>query len=108
MNFEQGWYVPALRWKQGEKEALGWLRDSAKSRITPLIELIPKNFKNTEGKRIGAKKAIEKFVDELDKFWGGSSVLVDLHNVVESGICCLLYTSPSPRDQRGSRMPSSA
>ena len=22
--------------------------------------------------------------------------------------CCLLYTSPSPRDQRGSRMPSSA
>ena len=24
------------------------------------------------------------------------------------GITCLLYTSPSPRDQRGSRMPSSA
>ena len=24
------------------------------------------------------------------------------------GINCLLYTSPSPRDQRGSRMPSSA
>ena len=24
------------------------------------------------------------------------------------GIICLLYTSPSPRDQRGSRMPSSA
>ena len=26
----------------------------------------------------------------------------------ESCIICLLYTSPSPRDQRGSRMPSSA
>ena len=26
----------------------------------------------------------------------------------ERGIPCLLYTSPSPRDQRGSRMPSSA
>ena len=25
-----------------------------------------------------------------------------------SGMSCLLYTSPSPRDQRGSRMPSSA
>ena len=24
------------------------------------------------------------------------------------GMRCLLYTSPSPRDQRGSRMPSSA
>ena len=23
-------------------------------------------------------------------------------------LCCLLYTSPSPRDQRGSRMPASA
>ena len=29
--------------------------------------------------------------------WGGTEVKV-----------CLLYTSPSPRDQRGSRMPSSA
>ena len=28
-------------------------------------------------------------------------------NIVK-GYCCLLYTSPSPRDQRGSRMPSSA
>ena len=27
---------------------------------------------------------------------------------VTAGQVCLLYTSPSPRDQRGSRMPSSA
>ena len=27
---------------------------------------------------------------------------------IEQGMDCLLYTSPSPRDQRGSRMPSSA
>ena len=27
---------------------------------------------------------------------------------IKSGKACLLYTSPSPRDQRGSRMPSSA
>ena len=29
-------------------------------------------------------------------------------NVIEMYYICLLYTSPSPRDQRGSRMPSSA
>ena len=29
-------------------------------------------------------------------------------DIVDSSSCCLLYTSPSPRDQRGSRMPSSA
>ena len=39
--------------------------------------------------------------------------LVDLHIVEKRRglgmfITCLLYTSPSPRDQRGSRMPSSA
>ena len=28
--------------------------------------------------------------------------------IVEAVNTCLLYTSPSPRDQRGSRMPSSA
>ena len=28
--------------------------------------------------------------------------------IVDMRMDCLLYTSPSPRDQRGSRMPSSA
>ena len=31
-----------------------------------------------------------------------------LDHVLVFGPPCLLYTSPSPRDQRGSRMPSSA
>ena len=31
-----------------------------------------------------------------------------LHSKGELFETCLLYTSPSPRDQRGSRMPSSA
>ena len=30
------------------------------------------------------------------------------NTTIEMGRTCLLYTSPSPRDQRGSRMPSSA
>ena len=30
------------------------------------------------------------------------------HMWIESGLPCLLYTSPSPRDKRQSRMPSSA
>ena len=33
---------------------------------------------------------------------------VRLTNFHAAPTCCLLYTSPSPRDQRGSRMPSSA
>ena len=33
---------------------------------------------------------------------------IPLDKMTERGIPCLLYTSPSPRDQRGTRMPSSA
>ena len=57
--------------------------------------------------------------------WGNSGMIVPSHivplaapGVVKKGLkwlfdpespfSCLLYTSPSPRDQRGSRMPSSA
>ena len=32
----------------------------------------------------------------------------EIHQIVAQFRICLLYTSPSPRDQRGSRMPSSA
>ena len=44
----------------------------------------------------------------------GRSVRYDLDDIAEYrrgnryDNTCLLYTSPSPRDQRGSRMPSSA
>ena len=31
-----------------------------------------------------------------------------IHMTLAQAQTCLLYTSPSPRDQRGSRMPSSA
>ena len=43
--------------------------------------------------------------DTIDRF--RKLVLQEKVDCVQ-GIVCLLYTSPSPRDQRGSRMPSSA
>ena len=52
------------------------------------------------------------FLEELsdsDSIASGGPVLVgDVSNLSAKGAVCLLYTSPSPRDQRGSRMPSSA
>ena len=35
-------------------------------------------------------------------------VFESVQKELSTGLSCLLYTSPSPRDQRGSRMPSSA
>ena len=40
--------------------------------------------------------------------YDGSGVTAGAEARLDSGQFCLLYTSPSPRDQRGSRMPSSA
>ena len=42
--------------------------------------------------------------------WMANYYGVDLNKVLDTALpkICLLYTSPSPRDQRGSRMPSSA
>ena len=62
-----------------------------------------KNGRDSNSKRLGIKKFGGEKVQTGDilirqrgsKFKAGSNV-------------CLLYTSPSPRDQRGSRMPSSA
>ena len=46
---------------------------------------------------------------EVTKANGESLVMeVQQHLGEDSVRACLLYTSPSPRDQRGSRMPSSA
>ena len=39
---------------------------------------------------------------------GGFGMLTALTQPSPQALSCLLYTSPSPRDQRGSRMPSSA
>ena len=36
------------------------------------------------------------------------STIISMAMKLRSDLNCLLYTSPSPRDQRGSRMPSSA
>ena len=49
------------------------------------------------------------FLDRIETLLGElGKVLSKVVNVNDDILRCLLYTSPSPRDQRGSRMPSSA
>ena len=47
---------------------------------------------------------LAEWLDRLD----AAEELRQLNDRMLDDIGCLLYTSPSPRDQRGSRMPSSA
>ena len=63
----------------------------------------PKNFiSEVVGKKIVSIKRRAKYI--IISLNQGYSIIAHLGM---SG-SCLLYTSPSPRDQRGSRMPSSA
>ena len=50
-------------------------------------------------------KAMERFKDTRTKGFSASARLNDMD---AQGVDCLLYTSPSPRDKRQSRRPSSA
>ena len=45
---------------------------------------------------------------DLNFLHSDSVQLTDPMTALQAYCACLLYTSPSPRDQRGSRMPSSA
>ena len=60
--------------------------------ITPMYDVTPR-FKKLRNLRSYMSQSVRAILSRMS---------FDKHKA------CLLYTSPSPRDQRGSRMPSSA
>ena len=62
--------------------------------------------------RIGRSQRVTSIADLISSRFGKSTALGVMVTVLAivgtTPYICLLYTSPSPRDQRGSRMPSSA
>ena len=61
------------------------------------------NYLKQEVGDVVSDTTLRKFCEDSP---GNTKWLID--NGVKFNSTCLLYTSPSPRDQRGSRMPSSA
>ena len=54
-----------------------------------------------------AKRDDVELLPHIENKGYGAALISGFQYAAEHGFC-LLYTSPSPRDQRGSRMPSSA
>ena len=80
------------------------IRKEVVDRMTGVMRDVPGNPSSTHAFGRTAKSQIEtarKRIAELFNVTAGEIIFT-------SGGTCLLYTSPSPRDQRGSRMPSSA
>ena len=83
-------------WNTYKEEAWKRLNDMLDSPITT-------NDVNTFA--VEAITSVNK--DEIVKRWR-EQLMILMPVVEQHHMVCLLYTSPSPRDQRGSRMPSSA
>ena len=72
--------------------------------FTPLFSKLEENKKELgiENYSVGVTTLEEVFLRTAEDSINNSEIKADPYKI------CLLYTSPSPRDQRGSRMPSSA
>ena len=80
MSFDHCHYVPCLRWKQGEYQAMLRLKTETKQYITPLIEVpeIGWDFENMdEAKTID--KHLAPFAKRVKEKWGSGLCFVDLN-----------------------------
>ena len=80
MSFGADHYVPCLRWKQGEYQALLHLSSVTKNSVTPLIEVPEIGFDfetGTESKSVD--EHLSAFAKRLKAKWGGRHCFVDMH-----------------------------
>ncbi len=80
MTFDSNHYVPCLRWKQGEYQALMRSSSGIKDFITPLIEVPEIGFDfetNSESKSIDDH--LSKFAKRVKEKWGDRPCFVDVH-----------------------------
>ena len=80
MNFDHRHYVPCLRWKRGEYQAVWRLPDTTKRVFTPLIEIPELGWDFEEKKE---KKTIDELLSDFAlkkvyKKWGSSPCFIDL------------------------------
>jgi hypothetical protein len=73
-------YVPCLRWKQGEYQALLHLSSDIKNSLTPLIEVPEIGFDfETRLESKSVDEHLSAFAKRLKAKWGGRHCFVDMH-----------------------------
>lgn len=71
-------YVPLLRWRQGEYEALFRLREPQKDATLPLIEILPPDYDfELQKPKKDLDEHLTLFGKRLTAKWGGRAALVD-------------------------------
>src|SRR5262245_16739543 len=73
-------YVPSLRWRQGEYQALLALKDSAKARTVPLITIPPIEYDFEAGKlKHTIHEHVEPFPKRYNAKWGRRPAWIDIN-----------------------------
>ena len=107
--------LSALSAKEREKE-LKWFHDAAKPFAGMTLKVVSEGIPTHVYESKTLTKAFEDItgIKVQHQIIGEGDVVMAVQTQMQTNVSiydayvCLLYTSPSPRDQRGSRMPSSA
>lgn len=87
MKISQGAYVPALKWRQAEYQALLRLSDAAKGRVVPLIIIPPVefDFEEAEPKKT-PQEYLEPFPRRFKLKWGARAAWIDVDPTLHSAV----------------------
>jgi hypothetical protein len=87
MKIDAGYYVPALKWRQGEYQSLLKLESSIKDRVVPLLIIPPQeyDFEEQEMKKT-VHEHIETFPKRLKSKWGARLAFLDIHESLEGEV----------------------
>lgn len=85
MQFDYRHYVPCLKWKLGEYQAVYRLNDAIKNNFTPLIEVPEIGWDFEKGENIRTlEKHLELFTKRVANKWGKASCIIDLRCIQPS------------------------
>ena len=80
-------YLPILKWRQGEYQALMRLKTEVKDSLLPLIVVPPVEYDFEEERpKKTVQEHIEPFAKRYGAKWGKRNSLIDLHESLEGGV----------------------
>jgi hypothetical protein len=85
MKIDSRKYVPVLKWRQGEYQALFLLDDEVKNFVVPLIVIPPREYDFEEQRmKKTVHEHIETFPKRLKQKWSTRLALIDSHESLEN------------------------
>ncbi|CRL49842.1 beta family protein [Pseudomonas sp. URMO17WK12:I11] len=85
MKIDSRKYIPVLKWRQGEYQALFLLDNEVKNFVVPLIVIPPREYDFEEQKmKKTVHEHIETFPKRLKQKWSARLALIDFHESLEN------------------------